>query len=67
MDSVQNNTDTFHPEIYVVAVCRNEERYIENFILSLIRSSYPVHIVHSDYRIRKHDALCQKSIRQMTA
>ena len=51
MDSVQNNTDTFHPEIYVVAVCRNEERYIENFILSLIRSTYPVHIVHSDYLI----------------
>ena len=48
MDSMQNNTDTFHPEIYVVAVCRNEERYIENFILSLIRSTYPVHIVIVD-------------------
>ena len=35
-------------EVFVVAVCRNEEQYIENFILSIRHSTFPVKTVIVD-------------------
>lgn len=35
-------------KIFAIAVCRNEERYIEKFILSIKKSTYPVQLVLVD-------------------